>query len=307
MSRASWGMTHSGLYVPDGAMPPPRPVAIDLFAGAGGFSVGFHQAGWRVAAAVEFDRAASLTYLTNLGSPDTTIHMGPGLANRGPFDGDGWTHQRAGAVWPEAGRGWISHRGQPDPPPSDDTDDYVREINRHPPADEPPVDHFYLADIRDLTGQRILDDLGMKPGEIDAVIGGPPCQGFSIAGKRNILDPRNSLVFEFARVVVELAPKTFVMENVPGINTMRTPEGMPVLDALALYISEGGMGTYTGLRKALAGLDATAVSGKQLTVEAAPLDEPREDLALFDLHPAKPAAPVGRARATSISEGPPLF
>ena len=112
MSSASWGVTHSGLHVPGHALPGPRPVAVDLFAGAGGFSVGFHQAGWRVAAAVEFDRAASLTYLCNLGSPETTIHCGPGLDKQGPFDGDGWTHHRASDAWPEAGSGWISHRGQ---------------------------------------------------------------------------------------------------------------------------------------------------------------------------------------------------
>jgi DNA (cytosine-5)-methyltransferase 1 len=53
--------------------------------------------------------------------------------------------------------------------------------------------------------------------EIDLVVGGPPCQGFSEIGKRNVEDRRNELIFEFFRLVTELQPKYFVMENVPGI------------------------------------------------------------------------------------------
>ncbi|HAG84969.1 MAG TPA: DNA (cytosine-5-)-methyltransferase, partial [Cyanobacteria bacterium UBA12227] len=53
--------------------------------------------------------------------------------------------------------------------------------------------------------------------EIDVVFGGPPCQGFSLIGKRVLDDPRNSLVFHFARLVLELQPKFFVMENVRGM------------------------------------------------------------------------------------------
>jgi len=53
------------------------------------------------------------------------------------------------------------------------------------------------------------------------VLGGPPCQGFSVAGKRDPNDPRNKLFREFVRVVDELKPDYFVMENVPGILTMQ--------------------------------------------------------------------------------------
>lgn len=55
---------------------------------------------------------------------------------------------------------------------------------------------------------------------IHLVVGGPPCQGFSVAGKRDPNDPRNKLFNEFVRVVGELQPDYFVMENVPGILTM---------------------------------------------------------------------------------------
>lgn len=52
---------------------------------------------------------------------------------------------------------------------------------------------------------------------VDCVFGGPSCQGFSDMGNRDAYDPRNELVFAFARVVEELQPRSFVMENVPGI------------------------------------------------------------------------------------------
>ena len=58
--------------------------------------------------------------------------------------------------------------------------------------------------------------------KVDVIIGGPPCQGFSSAGKRDPLDPRNSLFMEFVRFVKLLKPKYFVIENVRGILTMKT-------------------------------------------------------------------------------------
>ncbi|MGO9789411.1 MAG: DNA cytosine methyltransferase, partial [Solirubrobacteraceae bacterium] len=80
-----WDRTDSGIYVPDwaeledvhaGAIvenPERQPLGIDLFAGAGGFSCGFKQAGWHVIAANECDVDAAHTYLCNLGSPRTRI------------------------------------------------------------------------------------------------------------------------------------------------------------------------------------------------------------------------------------------
>ena len=56
---------------------------------------------------------------------------------------------------------------------------------------------------------------------IDLVYGGPPCQGFSQIGPRDPKDPRNRLYQQFARIIEELAPKTFIMENVPNILSMR--------------------------------------------------------------------------------------
>lgn len=56
--------------------------------------------------------------------------------------------------------------------------------------------------------------------KIDLIIGGPPCQGFSISGKRNIDDPRNGFYRSFFEFVNELRPKIFLLENVPNLISM---------------------------------------------------------------------------------------
>jgi DNA (cytosine-5)-methyltransferase 1 len=75
----------------------------------------------------------------------------------------------------------------------------------------------YHGDIGKLTGAECMKLAGVKVGELDVFDGSPPCQGFSTAGKRKFDDPRNSLFKEFARLLVELQPKVFVMENVTGM------------------------------------------------------------------------------------------
>jgi len=74
-------------------------------------------------------------------------------------------------------------------------------------------------DIREISARRIRDQLERKTGQRnpDIVVGGPPCQGFSVAGKRKRTDPRNKLLEQFARLVEQLSPKVFVFENVPGL------------------------------------------------------------------------------------------
>lgn len=76
---------------------------------------------------------------------------------------------------------------------------------------------MWQKDIREVTGQEILDFCNIKKGELDIFDGSPPCQGFSTAGKRQIDDIRNSLFIDFKRLVDELQPKIFVMENVTGM------------------------------------------------------------------------------------------
>ncbi len=76
-------------------------------------------------------------------------------------------------------------------------------------------------DIGDISASEIREIIQQRypnwDGEIAAVIGGPPCQGFSVAGKQDVNDERSQLVLKFINLVVELNPLMFVMENVPAI------------------------------------------------------------------------------------------
>jgi len=75
----------------------------------------------------------------------------------------------------------------------------------------------YHGDICKLTGAECMELAGIKTGELDVFDGSPPCQGFSTAGKRKFDDPRNSLFKEYARLLHDIQPKVFVMENVTGM------------------------------------------------------------------------------------------
>jgi DNA (cytosine-5)-methyltransferase 1 len=75
----------------------------------------------------------------------------------------------------------------------------------------------YHGDICKLTGAECMRLAGIGPGELDVFDGSPPCQGFSTAGKRKFDDPRNSLFKEYARLLKDLQPRVFVMENVTGM------------------------------------------------------------------------------------------
>lgn len=248
MLADGWGYSRSGLLmIPGGGSLRPRydrPVGVDLFAGCGGFSLGCEQAGVHMAAAVECEPNAAMTYMVNLARPGVKIHFDtPERAEK--FARHLEKHMglaakaKDGAVVPVgslAGDGWISHQ----------------------PASVRGCEHFFFADVRNVTGEQILDALGLRRGEVDMVVGGPPCQGFSAAGKRNVMDPRNSLVFEFARLVLEIWPKTFTMENVPAMTTMVTPEGVPVIDALCRVLSDGGFSAYDALKRTMAAQTGTA-------------------------------------------------
>lgn len=72
-------------------------------------------------------------------------------------------------------------------------------------------------DITNVSAGDLLKKINMNPEDIDVIIGGPPCQGFSVSGKRMMDDPRNTLYKSFVGLVNEIRPKVFVMENVPGL------------------------------------------------------------------------------------------
>lgn len=121
-----------------------RVTVFDLFAGAGGLSIGFEQAGFKLIGATDFDKWACETLR-------------------------------------------INHPGVP----------------------------IIEGDIKQLSTDLLKKALGGQ--EVDVIVGGPPCQGFSQLGKRIKDDPRNEMLHEFWRVVTVLRPKVFVMENVPQL------------------------------------------------------------------------------------------
>lgn len=127
-----------------------RPIAIDLFAGVGGLSLGFEQAGFDVVAAVEIDPIHAACHKFNF------PHC---------------------AVLPRS--------------------------------------------IRDVSASSIRELAGIRDRPVDLVVGGAPCQGFSMIGQRALDDPRNSLVREFVRIVTELDASYFVFENVKGLTVGR--------------------------------------------------------------------------------------
>lgn len=109
-----------------------------------------------------------------------------------------------------------------------------------------PMCEPVCADVADLSGKEVRAAAergwqrrqpGTRLATVDCVFAGPSCQGFSVIGARNLDDPRNGLVAEFARLVGEIGPRWFVMENVPGLVS---PAYRPVLDEL--YATMDGHG-----------------------------------------------------------------
>lgn len=72
-------------------------------------------------------------------------------------------------------------------------------------------------DITKVSADEILKFCKIKKGELDILDGSPPCQGFSTTGKRNVNDSRNLLFEQFVRLINDLQPKVFIMENVSGM------------------------------------------------------------------------------------------
>src|SRR3569833_3160037 len=128
------------------SLPARRPIGVDLFAGAGGMSLGFEQSGFDVLTAVELDPVHCATYEFNI-----------------------------------------------------------------------PFSSVLCASVAEITGVELRRNSPIGDADVDVVFGGPPCQGFSHIGRRSLDDPRNTLIRHFMRLVVELQPKYFVMENVRGL------------------------------------------------------------------------------------------
>ena len=123
-----------------------KPRVIDLFAGVGGLSLGFEQAGFNVVLANEYDPEIASAYQMN--HPHTQMIVG------------------------------------------------------------------------DITSLDLEETFGKLAGQIDVIIGGPPCQGFSQKGQRKTIHDSRNFLFKYYVKVVELVhPKYFLMENVPNLLT----------------------------------------------------------------------------------------
>lgn len=133
--------------------PTKRPTVIDLYAGAGGLSLGMEQAGFDVVAAAELDPIHTITHRFNF--PGTPVVQGD-LGVGSPAE--------------------------------------VAKVLR-----------------RAAFGSDVQDDV------LDALVGGPPCQGFSVGGVRDSHDERNGQLLRFIDLVIALRPRVFLLENVAGL------------------------------------------------------------------------------------------
>jgi DNA (cytosine-5)-methyltransferase 1 len=94
---------------------------------------------------------------------------------------------------------------------------------------------IFEGDVRELIGR-------LHSGAAEAVVGGPPCQGLSIAGKMDPLDPRSTLIDSYFDAVEKVAPQTFVMENVDALLSMKKWE--PRLSAIRARAQAMGYGLF---------------------------------------------------------------
>ena len=102
--------------------------------------------------------------------------------------------------------------------------------------------HVVVDDIHNIDFKREMSTLGSPP--IDLVSGGPPCQGFSTIGSKNIRDSRNNLFHEFLRSIREIKPKYLLFENVSGFSRLY---GGEVYRALLSELDSLGYDTHSGI------------------------------------------------------------
>lgn len=98
---------------------------------------------------------------------------------------------------------------------------------------------FLSNDIREISDKEVDELLKIHP-NIDLFAGGPPCQGFSLAGKRNVEDQRNTLFQYYLRIASRVRPKVILMENVRLLTSMKNPEGKLIKDEIIETFSKIG-------------------------------------------------------------------
>ena len=136
--------------------------------------------------------------------------------------------------------------------------------------EEPPV--LMERDITKVATWEILEAAGKGVGGITAISGGPPCQGFSHIGKREEDDPRNEFYLEMVRIVHQAKPVFFVMENVPGLATMK--DGKAIMEVCENFAAGGYEVTWEKVDAADYGVpqhrERVIVLGKRVDVMGMP-------------------------------------
>jgi DNA (cytosine-5)-methyltransferase 1 len=175
-----------------------------------------------------------------------------------------------------------------------------------------------LADVRDVVGDELVEIAGDP---VDLLVGGPPCQPFSVAGKRRALaDHRGDLIFEFVRVLAETQAEAYIFENVPNLASVARGE---VLDDLIAAFAEIG---YTATPRVVAAADygvpqmrkrLVIVGGRagiELSMPPAPTHVPGELLDAGGLRPYVSARDalddlpdVGEPAALDVANHEPTF
>ncbi len=100
-----------------------------------------------------------------------------------------------------------------------------------------PTVKMYNMDIKAFGIANLTADFDLHKGDIDIVVGGPPCQAYSTVGKRVLDDPRGKLFQEYFRVLKEIQPKLFVFENVKGLLSIQ--KGALIRQIISLFESIG--------------------------------------------------------------------
>lgn len=142
-------------------------------------------------------------------------------------------------------------------------------------------------DVASLRGDEILAKIDKKVGEVDILAGGPPCQAFSVFGRRaGIADKRGKLVFEYARLLNEIRPRVFVFENVYGLLTVQNGE---VFAEVCSSLSEPGKVSYKVAWTRLNAQDFGVPQSRDRVIVVGVRDDGRTSAINFD--PSPVAAP----------------
>ena len=152
-----------------------------------------------------------------------------------------------------------------------------------------------LRDLREVDVRQLLVEVNLSVDDVTGVVGGPPCQGFSDIGRRDVLDPRNSLVARFFDLVADIYPPFFIFENVPGILNKRFRNVLDhSLDPLANH--------YTILGPLLLDASAFGVPTERTRVVVVGVAQPSEPLSADGISTG--AAPSTVADALAGLPGP---